>query len=152
MKKQHMTTGAVLEIHSGTNYYYAQILASKSCAFFDTQLDEPLENCGILYGSPVAFIVRVYDDVITSGLWQKKCKLPITDSLKDEPLKFIQDNLNPNNLELYNPVTGAITKATKDQCLGLEAAAVWEADHVISRLQDHFADRPNVWVEQLSIK
>jgi hypothetical protein len=34
--------------------------------------------------------------------------------------------------------------------LGLDCAAVWSAFHVESRLDDHFAGRPNGWAERLS--
>ncbi len=42
--------------------------------------------------------------------------------------------------------------ATTGECIGLEAAAVWEAEHVEDRLRDHFAGQLNKWVEQLRAK
>ena len=78
--------------------------------------------------------------------------MPIKQEYQTTPLKFIQDSLNPNNFELYNPNTGEITKATREQCEGLECAAVWEAEHVEDRLRDYFDGKPNTWVEQLAIK
>ena len=67
-------------------------------------------------------------------------------------MKFIQDILNPKNFKFYNPNTGEITPANREDLKGLECAAIWEANHVEDRLRDHFLDKPNVWVELLAIK
>ena len=67
-------------------------------------------------------------------------------------MKFIQDSLNPSKFESYNPNTGEITPSTKEECIGLERAAVWEAEHVESRITDFFNSRENVWVKQLELK
>ena len=67
-------------------------------------------------------------------------------------MQFIQDALNPIMFSLYNPNTGEITDTTKDKVLGLEAAAVWEAEHVESRVKDYYNATTNIWVEQLKIK
>ena len=56
------------------------------------------------------------------------------------------------NFEIYNPNTGEIKKATKKECEGLECTAVWTANHLESRIEDHFAGKENVWVERLKIK
>lgn len=65
-------------------------------------------------------------------------------------MKFIQDVLNPEKFELYDPNNGEIIPATKEQIQGLECAAVWEAEHVESRIIDYYEGRPNKWVKQLS--
>jgi hypothetical protein len=65
---------------------------------------------------------------------------------------FIQDELEPNKFELYDPNTGDIKPAKKVDCIGLERAAVWEAGHVEERIVDHFAGRTNKWVEDMRIK
>ena len=40
--------------------------------------------------------------------------------------------------------------ATREQCLALECAAAWSAEHVESRLIDYFAGRENAWALSLS--
>lgn len=151
-KRQRIIPKSVLEINSNDKYYYAQILNSKGCAFFDLQLDSPLQDFSSLNSMKVLFIVRVYDDVIKKGRWLKVGSMEIRDDLKVEPNKFIQDSLNPNNFELYNPNTGEITPSTREEVEGLECAAVWEAEHVEDRLRDYYQGKSNVWVEQLAIK
>lgn len=152
VKRQRITPGAVLEIVLNGKYYYAQILKSKGCAFFDFKSEKPINNHSILNDVNILFILRVYDDVITKGRWIKVGKLDIRDELQTEPFKFIQDSLNPKSFELYNPNTGEIIPATREQVEGLECAAVWEAEHVEDRIRDYYDGKPNVWVQQLAIK
>lgn len=152
MKRQRIIPGAILEIHANDRYYYAQILQSKGCAFFDIERIEPLTDISILLDTSVLFIIAVYNDVITKGKWIKIGKIEIREDLKIAPLQFIQDSLNPSKFEFYNPNTGEITSATKEDVDGLECAAVWEAHHVEDRLRDHYEGKPNIWIEQLAIK
>jgi hypothetical protein len=153
MAKQRITTGAILEVNiEGQYYVYTQILGKAGYAFFDYKSKEKLEDLTVLLSARILFILSVYDDIITKGEWLKVGKLPIRSDLLVQPLQFIQDNLNPNNFEHYNPNTGEITKATREECEGLERAAVWEANHVEDRIRDYYLGVPNIWVEQLKIK
>jgi len=43
-------------------------------------------------------------------------------------------------------------KGTRKESQGLEAAAVWEPEHIEDRLRDHFDGKPNKWLESLRIK
>lgn len=149
MKKQRRTIGAMVEIDlKNGNYCYAQIL-NDGLVFFDLKTTKRLTNLDVLLECPVLFFLSVYRDVISQGRWLKVGKLPIRKEFEVLPMKFIQDNLNPDRFELYNPNTGDITKTTKDKIIGLERAAVWEADHVEDRLRDHYEGKLNVWLEQL---
>lgn len=154
MAKQRITTGAILEINiEGQYYVYAQILQNgDGIAFFDYKTEEKLEDLTILLSVRILFILSVYNDIITQGKWIKVGKLHIRKELEVLPMKFIQDHFNPQNFEHYNPNTGEITKATREDCEGLERAAVWDANHVEDRIRDYYWGVPNVWVEQLKIK
>ncbi len=150
--KQRRVKGSILEIKLGNGKYcYAQDL-DVDIMFIDICLDTPLEQLDILTSKEPLFFVGVYNDVITQGRWNKVGKLPIKSEYQIVPMKFIQDALDPNSFELYNPNTGEITKSTRGECEGLERAAVWEGSHVEDRLKDHFDGISNVWVEQLKIK
>ncbi len=149
MKKQRRTIGAIVEIDlKNSNYCYAQIL-NDGLAFFDLKTKKRLIEFDVLLECPVLFFLSVYRDVISQGKWLKVGKLSIRKEFDVLPMKFIQDNLNPEKFELYNPNTGNITRTTKDKIIGLERAAVWEANHVEDRLRDHYEGRPNIWFEQL---
>jgi hypothetical protein len=67
------------------------------------------------------------------------------------PNQFVQDALHPERYSLYDPNTGVMKEADRKNCVGLERAAVWEAEHVESRLKDHYANKPNILVKRLSL-
>ena len=142
-----------MKINLKNGYYnYAQLLEN-GIAFFDIYTKDPeLEDLSILLKKTILFIVSVYRDVISTGLWLKIGKLPIREDLKTLPMQCIQDALDETQFELYNPNTGEMTKATREECEGLETCAVWEAYHVESRLRDHYNGVPNDIVEALKIK
>lgn len=148
MTKQRIIPGAILEINIEDIYYYAQILQSKGCAFFDIRSEQPLKDYSVLLDVPVLFIIAVYNDIITQGKWLKVGKLEIREDLLLEPNQFIQDSLSPDNFELYNPNTGRITKTSLDKIIGLERASVWEAHAVEDRLRDHYNNVPCKWLKE----
>ncbi len=150
--RQQRTPGAILKIDLGDGYHsYARILGKANYAFYDLKTKVDIKDMSEIVSKPILFIVSVYDDVITRGRWLKVGKLPLEESLQSLPFKFIQD-LYTGELEQYNSNTGEIKPATKAECEGLERAAVWEADHVESRLRDFYSKKPNLWVEQLKMK
>jgi len=151
MTKQRITIGSVLEININNEYYcYAQILGKAYYVFFDLKTTKKISDFSILETVPILFVLSVYNDVITSGKWIKTGKLRIREELKVLPLQFIQDSLHPDKFELYNPNTGEISPTTEDTIQGLECAAVWDAEHVESRIADYYNGSSNYWVEQLN--
>jgi Immunity protein 26 len=151
-KRQQRTVGSILEINIDKQYYvYGQIL-KEGYAFFDYKSKEPLTDFAVLLKAPILFILGVYNYVVTKGEWLKVGKLDIREDLKVRPMNFIQDALNPKNFELYDPNTGEIRPCKREECEGLEPAAVWAANHVESRIRDYYNGVPNVWVERLKIK
>ena len=153
MAKQRITEGAVLEINIGGEYFvYAQILSKGlGYVFFDFKSNEKLKDLNILLNSNVLFILMVYNDIINNGVWTKVGKLPIRFDLLIQPMKFIQDPMEPKRFEIYNPNSGKIYKALREECEGLERAAVWEASHVEERIRDYYLGVANFWVDQLKI-
>lgn len=136
---------------AGGKRSFGWVLKEPLVAYFDYEMER--ESGGI-------------DDLIDAGiafrLWTamfaiEKCLWPVIDSrsppssLLDGPWFFKTD-----------PISGEITKtlmggmdevsATPEECVVLERAAVWDPEHVIDRLDDHFAGRPNKWVESLKFK
>ena len=152
MAFQQRTVGSVFQINLGDNKFaYGQIL-DKGYVFFDYPFEKRIEDIDILMDCNTLFIVMVYKDVITSKRWEKIGKIPIRESLKILPMKFIQDSIDSSKFSLYNPNTGEITPCKKEDCIGLERAAVWEGSHVEDRIRDHYNGVPNIWTNQLAIK
>ncbi|WP_192820977.1 immunity 26/phosphotriesterase HocA family protein [Rufibacter sp. LB8] len=152
MKKQRRTIGAVVEIplDDGT-HCYGIVLEDASVGVFKVKTNENLEIPDIL-NKEVLFIVAVYNEAITSGRWKKVGKVQLDGRFEVLPLKFIQDSHDATSIDIYNPNTGEITPSTKEECMGLECAAVWAAEHVESRIIDYFNNKENVWVKQLALK
>lgn len=152
MARQKRTVGSILEIDIDGEYYaYAQILTEADCAFFDFKSDTKLKDIKILETVSILFIIAVYTNVITSGRWVKIGKLPIRPELLVKPMKFIQDFQKPTVFEFYDPNTGKISPANKNEIIGLERASVWADVHAEGRIRDHYNGIPNVWVERFKL-
>ena len=152
MARQRITPGAFLELEIERAYYtYARILENASYAFYDLRSQIKVADLELIASRPVLFIVAVYDSAVNSGRWIKVGKIPLEEHFKVLPNKFIQDGLDPNRYNLYNPNTGEITETSRDNCIGLERAAIWEPEHVESRIKDYYDGISNVWVEQLRL-
>lgn len=149
-KAQRRTIGAVVRIALGDGTHcYAQVLPDADYAFFDLRAKADPEVDQIV-SQPVLFTVAVMNYAVTSGRWEKIGKAPVAADLNAPIPKFIQDALDPSKFEIY--MGGTIRPATRDECHGLERAAVWDPEHVEERLRDHYAHRPNRWVESLRLK
>ena len=79
--------------------------AKRIMPFLITKVQAPLSFFDDLINTPVLFIIAVYNDVVTTGVWEKVGKLPIREDLKILPNQFIyHKNENPE-YELYNTET-----------------------------------------------
>jgi hypothetical protein len=145
--------GAFIEISlPNGKFSYGRILSKANYAFYDVYTDHRVTDVKEVQKQNVLFINSVYKFAITKGRWKKIGHLDLEAELQKLPNKFIEDQLNPGYFELYDSNTGEITPTTKDKCIGLERAAVWEPEHIEERIIDHFEQRPNKWVEQLKLK
>jgi hypothetical protein len=126
---------------------YAWTLPEADFAFFDLRAssDVPVEE---VVRHSIAFRVAVHKSAWTDGRWVRVGKVdPPAELLAPVPT-FIRDPLN-GQLSIYR--LGDIRRATRAECVGLERCAVWDPEHVEDRLRDHFAGRPNKWVQSLAL-
>lgn len=150
MKKQQRTVGAILTVPLGDGTTcYAITLSEADFAFFDVRTNEASPP-PTLITSPVLFRVAVHKSAWASGRWLKVGKVEPPAHLKSPQPTFMQDALDPKQFQIY--VGGSIRPASRAECEGLERTAVWDPEHVESRLRDHYAGVPNKWVESLRIK
>ena len=79
-----------------------------------------------------AFFVAVYLHTMRDGEWKVAGYKPFAEG-EDEwpPTRFIKTAIE-GHYSLY--IKGEIIPATKEECKGLEAAAVWDRNHVVDRL------------------
>lgn len=142
--------GSVVKIPLGGSLHtYGQILSEADVAFFDIEATEDVQVEEIVQRA-VIFRIAVMNHAITKGRWPKVGTAPISPALAAPQPKFIQDPLDSSKLQIY--LAGTIRPATRAECRDLERSAVWEPEHVEDRLRDHFAGRPNKWVEALRIR
>jgi hypothetical protein len=71
----------------------------------------------------------------------------------NNPPFFKRDSIS-GKLSIYTERGGKSFEkdATLEECKQLECAAVWSANHIIDRLNDHFSGKPNKWVESMKPK
>jgi len=129
------------------SHTYARVPPDASFAFYDSRTTEDMAIEQVT-GLPVLFFVAVMEHAVKEGRWPVVGHVPLDNALQAPP-KFIQDALNKNRFEIYEH--GQIRPATRQECIGLERAAVWEPELVEDRIRDHYARRKNKWVESLKM-
>ena len=127
---------------------WAGALPEADFAFFDLRASGAVPTREILAHS-IAFRVAVHKSAWTTGRWKRIDRVMPEPALMQPQAKFMQDAID-GRLSIY--LAGQVRPASLNECVGLERCAVWDPEHVESRLRDHFAGRPNVWVKQLSLK
>jgi len=97
--------------------------------------------------SDVLWRLWVMKHVLKEPCWQHMTVVAdIPKNLQQATPRFKKDQIS-GQYTVY--IDGVESPATKEQCIGLESAAVWSALHLQDRLQDHVADMPNKWVVAL---
>lgn len=141
--------GTIVLIDLGEGYQvYARELQHPFEAVYDTRTIDPMEPEQII-NRPSLFIVAVFDKAFRR--WQKVGYALLRPNELTVPDRFIQDVINPEDCRIID-VSGEERPATIEECVGLEAAAIWDSDEVEDRVRDHYADRKNVWLESLKVK
>lgn len=144
----HRKVGDVLKIDLGNNRYsYAQVMPGALAGFFYKECTEDVSIDEIL-NFPVGFIVGLYKDIITQGIFERVGKAALHPEFQKEPYFFTQDMIS-GYLHLYHSEfkdTNYECKATIAECENLECAAVWDYGNIIERLNEHYAGSPSKWL------
>lgn len=126
---------------------YGRVLPEPLMAFYDLRSTEPLTVTEIV-GSPVLFLVSVMYRAIKSEQWEVIGNCPLEERLTIKPRFFMHDMFS-KKYSIY--FEGKIIPAFREDCLGLERAAVWEAAHIEDRLRNHFAGVPDPTTQSLKL-
>jgi hypothetical protein len=149
MMPQKRTAGDIVRVPLGDGTHtYARVLPEATFAFYDSRSAELLPVTEVVK-KPVLFFVAVMNRAIKERRWEITGHVPLETGFQSPP-RFIQDALNKKRFEIYQH--GRIRPATRQECVGLERQAVWEPEHVEDRIRDHYAGRPNKWVELLRMR
>ena len=148
-KKRYPKLGTVIAIPLNSRLFgFGLILSRPQIAVLDVKSGRP--ELPVLEGpidGHVLFHVSVMRSAVLSDAWRKIGEIELPDSLKKEPWTFNQDLMSG---EIYLTKTGSEDVPTTPEGIrGLERVAVWEGEHLEDRIRDHFAGRPNKWVESL---
>ncbi|MGQ5640794.1 MULTISPECIES: hypothetical protein [unclassified Streptomyces] len=97
------------------------------------------------------FVVAVHKTAYSTGRWGAIIGRAPKDALPPIPVFFRQNVLNPADCVIVD-ADGSETKVAPEECVGLERSAVWSAEHIEKRIADHYAERPNQFVESMKVK
>src|ERR1700722_377969 len=123
-KTQKRVVGDIVRIDLGDGFHtYARVLEDVLFAFYDARVnvEMPIER---IVSLPILFQVPSSTHAIKSGRWVVVGNAPLDDSLLNPPPQFMQDILRKSQFSIYEN-GGTIRRATKEECIGLERAAVW---------------------------
>jgi hypothetical protein len=151
-RRVRRTIGDVVEVPLGDEELgFALVLDEPLIAFFDLHCRrDSVPAVADIVRSALAFRIWVMNRAITHGVWPVIGHVSVPQAVLEPPWFFKQD---PISKEVTVTKTGAEEiPPAPGQVDVLERAAVWDPEHVVDRLQDHFAGRPNKWVESLKLR
>lgn len=148
-RKKRSNRGDILAVNLGDGYFsFAHVLKPPLIAFYDYRSDRVLPVDDIVK-LPVAFSVWVMSYALDKDFWPAIGHASV-DHIDEAPLFFKQDSMDGSLVVTSDG--GSELPATYEQCSRLECAAVWDPNHIVDRLNDHFVGRANRWVESLRAK
>ena len=147
-KRARRRVGDVVSIDLGEGRFgFAVVLKEPLFGYYDYSSDAPAPPLSEIVASPIAFKVCTMRHHVVSGRWPVIGRIEISDEDAALPWFFKEDSLT-NQLSKTRDGTEELP-VTEEEAMQMERAAVWEPDHVVDRLRDHFAGVPNKWVESL---
>lgn len=152
MPQQRFEPGAVLRVDfDPPRHSYARMLSDHPYLAFYAGVHEQPVAPEQAVTEPVLFVLAVHDRAYQTGRWPRVGAVPLADAGVKIPEYFMQDMFNPAKCRIIDHL-GNVRPARPEDCVGLERAAVWDAEHIEERLRDHHAGRPNPHLEHLRLK
>ncbi|MBX2869546.1 MAG: immunity 26/phosphotriesterase HocA family protein [Acidiferrobacterales bacterium] len=147
-RRKKWEAGNVVEIAltDGT-FSYAVVVPPSLLAFSRLNFTKQQEVSTQLFAE-VSFTIGVMDYAIGDRHWPLVGHIELTNELKKKHTFYAFDLIGKK----FRHVDGSfctLREATLAQCIDLECAAVWDPEHVESRLLDEKNGRSNIWVESM---
>lgn len=140
--------GNVYQITVDGKYYYAIDMGVDAViGVFKKSFQRPIHELKNLDWN-MGFMASVEDFPIKHGLWSLVGQMDITEEMSNIPDRFIQDMVDKTKFFIYRK--GEMIVATKDECIGLERAAVWSSEQIESRIRDMVMGVENRWVAEMT--
>ncbi|MGA2867871.1 MAG: Imm26 family immunity protein [Verrucomicrobiota bacterium] len=141
--KQNLNLGDIVKIPLGSGQLaFARILKNLLMAFYGLK-SEKIPPIEFIISQPIIFKIWVMKHD-----WPVIGNSPLTSDLEKPPIFSKCDPIS-KKLSLYYMEDGKEKSASFEECENLECAAVWSPSHIIDRLNDYFAGKPNKWVESM---
>ncbi|GAB1268388.1 hypothetical protein NBRC116493_16410 [Aurantivibrio infirmus] len=141
--------GDIVKIDLKNGYFaFGRVLKEPLMAFYGFRATAT-PSVEEIVSKEILFKIWVMNNAVTSGRWPIVGHLDLDESLLKSVTFFKQDSIS-KKLYLYRD--SKVLPASREECIGLEKAAVWSASHVEDRLRDYFDGIPNKWVGSLQIK
>jgi hypothetical protein len=151
MKAKPMTAGDFLRIplENGT-FAYGRVLDDNYAAYYDHFTTEAETGLDVIASKPVLFRVATRR-LPGRDKWEVIGRRDLDTELARPVVMFMQDLANPADCVIFDSA-GLERKATPQECVGIENAAVWDARNVEDRLLAHFAGRLDPQTERLKVR
>lgn len=129
-------------------YAFGQVCEGGDFAFFDFKSSAIPESAAIV-DHAVAFRVPVAVDAPIAGGWQLVGSTPLHGFLAERG-RYKHQPVGSPQVFIYS--AGKSEPAAEREAERLEVLATWFSSHVVQRLEDHFAGRPNKYALSLERK
>ena len=109
-------------------------------AFYDYRTPEPTSDLSEIESNAVMFsqAVRLFEE----DTWAALGARPLEGDVAKPVVNFMQDLGNFRDCVIFD-TTGMERQVSPKECIGIERAASWDANHIEDRLLDRFMGRPN---------
>ncbi len=150
MSKRLQKPGAFIRIPlADGSFGYGRILEPPHSAFYNYRTTSPDFDLDRIASKSVIFRIAVR--YLSRSRWEFIGWREIESHLAQPVVRFTQDVANFKNCTIFD-AAGNARSAAPEECVGLEASAVWDQHHVEGRLLDFFMGRPNPNVEFLKVR
>jgi hypothetical protein len=134
-----------ISLEDGTDAF-ARVLPNGQIAIYAHRVSRSDATPPDVFGSKPLWKLTVMKYALTSGKWRVVDFRPLEPELTS-PVEYFMKDVFTGRFSIYRSSDGHIKDSTFEECRELEAAAVWDPEHVEDRLRDYFAGRPNAWAE-----
>lgn len=146
-RSQRPVQGDVVAIPVSGGFSVGIWCVGNDMAFLNAFFDSP-PSIDDLDDLSVAFRVLASDEPIRRGTWPKVGGLDLVPPL-NELASYRNQPVGSNELYIWR--AGQLSEAAVEEAAQLELMAIWDEKHIVERLEDHRAGRPNKTAEYFKV-
>jgi len=131
-------------------FAYGRVLNDDYAAYYDHFTSEPETDLDVIASKPVLFRLATRR-LPGRDKWEVIGRRELDAELARPVVQFMQDLANAADCVIFD-TAGHERKATPEECVGIERAAVWDSHNVESRLLAHVLGRADDQTERLKVR